>query len=99
MTLGPFRVGDRPADPLEITVSRPGDPDPMSGFNAAQIEMVDGAGVASEWPATIAGTKVSAVFPAAFAVTGQHRVRAHLTGPGGASEWTEWGRFWVRPAL
>lgn len=96
--IGPFRVGDHPGDPLEITITRSADSAPMSGFDTARIEMLSPAGALTDWAATITGDVVSAAFPTAFALIGRYKVRAHLTGPGGASEFTEWARFWVRPA-
>ena len=96
-SLGPFRLGDLPADPLEIRVIRPGDTAPLSGITAADIEMMTPDAQLQTWGATIDGTTVRAMFPVAFSQLGQYRVRARLTGAGGVVERTAWAPFWVRP--
>jgi hypothetical protein len=95
--IGPFRVGDRPADPLDLTVERPGDAAPLSGFTTATVELVRPDGTTATWAGTITGAVVRSTFPAAFSVLGQHKVRLSLTGSGGTIERTGWAYFWVRP--
>jgi hypothetical protein len=94
--IGPFRVGDQPADPLDLTVTRPDDASPMSGFTAASVELVRPDGTTTSWSGTITGSVVRSTFPAAFSVVGQHKVRLALTGAGGVIERTGWAYFWVR---
>lgn len=96
MSIGPFRVGDQPAEPLELAVARPGDTDPLSGFTSASIELIRPDRTTASWAGTITSGLVRSTFPAAFSQPGQHKIRVVLTGPGGVTERTGWAYFWVR---
>lgn len=98
MTLGPWRVGDTPADPIELTVTRPGDPSPLSGFTTAMFRLSRPDGTVIEWAGTISGNTVSATLPGPFAQYGKHSLWLHLTGPG-VTERTRAVHFYVRDAL
>jgi hypothetical protein len=99
MTLGPYRVGDQPADVLDLVISRADDTAPLSGFNAAEVQIrrPDGTTV-SQAGSLIQPDTVRAPWPASpFTQVGLYRVRAKLTGAGSVVEFASWVRFWVRP--
>lgn len=99
MTLGPFRVGEQPADVLDLVIYRDGDDAPLSGFTTGQIQMRAPNGIISSWGgALVQPNIVRAAWPTnPFTIAGLHRVRAKLTG-GQSVEFASWVRFWVRPA-
>lgn len=97
--IGPFRVGDKPADALDLVVERPGDDDPLSGFSLAEVQMMRPDRTITTWPGALTAPNiVRSSFPSAFTQAGLHRIRARLTGANGAQEDLRWVRFWVRPA-
>lgn len=99
MPLGPFRVGEQPADVLDLVISRTNDDAPLSGFVAAEVQMRKPDGTTASWTGSLVQPDiVRAAWPSTpFTVAGLHRVRAKLTG-GSAVEYASWVRFWVRPA-
>jgi hypothetical protein len=100
MALGPFRVGDQPADVLDLVISRTEDDTPLSGFAAAEIQMRKPDGTVTTWTASLVQPNiVRAAWPVApFTVAGLYRIRAKLAGGGLVTEYASWVRFWVRPA-
>jgi len=98
MLIGPFHVGDKPADALDLQVSRPGDDTPLSGFTACQFELMPPDRVLVSWAGALVQPDIArTTWQTAFTQAGLHRVRAKLTGPGSIQEYTGWVRFWVRP--
>jgi hypothetical protein len=99
MALGPFRVGEQPADVLDLVISRTADDAPLSGFVAAELQMRRPDGTITTWAGSLVQPNiVRASWPSTpFTQQGLHRIRAKLTG-GSAVEYASWTRFWVRPA-
>ena len=97
--LGPFRVGDRPADVLDLVISRPDDVEPLSGFTSASVRMRLPDESAQVWTGFLVQPNVvRSTWPTdPFPLAGQYRVRAELSGDAGVSEKASWARFWVRP--
>jgi hypothetical protein len=96
--IGPFRVGDQPADPLDLTVERPDDSAPLSGITTATVSLLKPSGATASWTGTITGNVVRSTLPAGtLNEAGQYKVRLLLTGTGGVTERTSWAYFRVRP--
>jgi hypothetical protein len=98
--LGPFRVGDKPAEALDLVVGRPEDDTPLSGFTTGTVRMRKPDRSEITWAGTLEQPKtVRSSWPNdPFTLPGQYRVRAELAGNAGILERSSWVRFWVRPA-
>jgi hypothetical protein len=97
-TLGPFRVGDQPADGLDLVIERYGDANPLSGFTSATVRMRRPDGTTQTWTGTLVQPNiVRSAWPTnPFTQVGLYRVRAELAGSGGILERASWVRFWAR---
>jgi hypothetical protein len=97
MSIGPFVVGERPSDPLLITVTdAAGAPRDLSTYNAVTVEGLPAGTTAIT---NAAQGRISYTFTAAFAQAGTASFRVKLAQADGDVDYTPYGQIEVSDAF